>query len=538
MEQKILCGAVKALFAVALVGALAGCGGGGDSGGSLTPAPAATAAAVITSTSTESVKVGGSTSITVDAFDANGKRENFSFTSIQPNATVVQSGGTLTVSGLSVGRQIIDITSASGAKKSVTVDIYDPLTMDIGGGLMIKYVNTFDQRFINNGFAGIGFGRVGDHDYAAWHPRTGGNGWYALGSYIRHGWDDVNATRDYAMIVVKDTSATHDRLAAPVGFNLVWSNLRGGSPVFFTDASVWAPQCPAGYVALGLVVSDKSQVPPSSEDVRCVKSENTVPAKVGGWIIDDRGSRADLDLTVFNLDQPDNVLPEEGTGFVPAGTVVAARTPGSVQDRNQVDAGTAHMLRVNFPVVRSGDSRDYEPRLNGFAPFEPRVSRSVAGVRVPFPLVKDPDPAHTLDWKISNSPFYTIVREEVYSSGKALDNRQATLTGTLAYETEAGWSQQDYSKFTQEVGIEMTTGGDFKFASWEVKVSVKLGWEQSTATTYSTVERTTYTWPVPPGTFAQVIQVTSQMRVLAETGHDAGVLPMKSNIMKYLQYPR
>jgi len=26
------------------------------------------------------------------------------------------------------------------------------------------------------------------------------------------------------------------------------------------------------------------------------------------------------------------------------------------------------------------------------------------------------------------------------------------------------------------------------------------------------------------------------MRVFAETGHDAGTLPMKSNIMKYLQY--
>ena len=276
---------------------------------------------------------------------------------------------------------------------------------------------------------------------------------------------------------------------------------------------------------------------PRKANVRCVNRENTVPGKVGPWVIDDAGSHANGDVTWYQLVRPDNRSPDEGFAFLPAGTMGAAPVARSANNPGAVEAATVNVLVVNLPQVRSGNSADYEPKLAGYAPFQPRVSRSQSAVRVPFQLVGDADPTHTLDWRVTNSPFYTVVREEVYVSGNSVDNRQSTNPTLMTYQTEFGWSQTDYSKFSQELGIEVTTGGSFKFVSAEVKISIKLAWEQSTSTTYSSVTTNTYQWTVPPGVFAQVLHVTSQMRVLTETGLDAGVLPMKSNVLKYVQYP-
>ena len=66
------------------------------------------------------IAAGRETTVSVDAFSASGAREDVTFTSSDPYATVTrQPDGALKVSGQRVGRQRIDLTSASGAKKSM-----------------------------------------------------------------------------------------------------------------------------------------------------------------------------------------------------------------------------------------------------------------------------------------------------------------------------------------------------------------------------------------------------------------------------------
>jgi Vacuolar protein sorting-associated protein 62 len=525
---------------------LAACGGGGG-GGSSSAAPAATPK-LATSVNLDSISAnGGTTLIAVDALDKDGKREAYTIDSQGSSANASIVAEKISVSALSVGKQDIHITTASGVKKTITVQVYDPLAMDIGGGLQIGYVNQFDAKFDNSfvlclPFVGCNTTPWGYNAFKAWNPKKRGPGWYALGSYIRNDWADVNASRDVPMVIVKDTSVAQDRLAAPTGFTRVWTS--GGSGIA-VRASLWKPICPSGFKALGIVASsgnnpDQTDIPPSTEDVRCVNASQVVAGKAGPWITDDFEVGACCGaMMVWKLERPDNLLPAEGFAFLPPGTVVAGPPLAGYQNNSSVvDPAIVNVLKIEIPVVRFGDAKDYEPRLSGYTPFDARVSRAASGVRVPFQLISDPDPTHTLDWKMANSPFYTIVREESYSANIPInDNRQGTNSSPIDYSTEFGWSQTDYTKFSQELGVEVTTGGDVKFASWEVKISVKLGWEQSTSTAYSSTTTTTFHWDVPAGKYAQVLHVMSQMRVFTETGQNAGTLPMKSNILKYMQYP-
>ncbi|OHD78629.1 MAG: hypothetical protein A2355_02445 [Spirochaetes bacterium RIFOXYB1_FULL_32_8] len=89
--------------------------------------------------------------------------------------------------------------------------------------------------------------------------------------------------------------------------------------------------------------------------------------------------------------------------------------------------------------------------------------------------------------------------------------------------------------------MEVTAEGGASFlgsgGKWSVKLSAKLGWQQQTATTYSFVETKTYNFTVPAQKYAQLLHVTSQFRALDSLGNTVTILPMKSNSLKYLQYP-
>ncbi|OHD12095.1 MAG: hypothetical protein A2086_04570 [Spirochaetes bacterium GWD1_27_9] len=471
---------------------------------------------------TVSFKIGETKELIVTSTKSDGIKDTFTANIDNENATVSVTSTGISIKGVSIGSAIITVTSGSGLTSKVNVLVFDPVSMDIGNGLLIKFTYSFDNMWDDGGSGG-------DHDTIWWHPKYDPtNGWYPVGSYIRGDYADAN--KNHAVILVKD-SKNNGLLAKPTDYTLIYNDSGSGAN---RDGSVWLPIAPTGYVAMGIVVQS-GHTKPSTDVIRCVKKEYTVEGKSGNWIYDDSGTGASMNLTVWDLIEPDNYPLSEGAMFLDPGTVLASSSGDPATINNDIK----NVFIINIPVTDEADNASIEPKLTGFLPYSSNYPKYFSSVRIPFTLIKDSK--RTLDWKVDNSPFYFIQREEVYTDAQTLDNRQATTDNTMNYSSEIGFSKTQTDTFTQEVGMEVTAEGSASFlgsgGKWSVKLSAKLGWQQQTATTYSFVETKTYNFTVPAGKYAQLLHVTSQFRALDSLGNTVNVLPMKSNSLKYMQYP-
>jgi hypothetical protein len=165
---------------------------------------------------------------------------------------------------------------------------------------------------------------------------------------------------------------------------------------------------------------------------------------------------------------------------------------------------------------------------------------------VPFTLLPSQNPtAHPelVAANVASSPFYTVERIERYKQvGNLIDNRQGTLAQSQAWSVETNWSNETTTKFSREVGIEISGGGEAKFlgtgGKWEVKVTGKLGWETSTATGYGGSETFQTTWNIAPGTCGELLQDTTTFRAISMGGLDvAPPIDGESATLVFLQYP-
>lgn len=230
----------------------------------------------------------------VDSQPDDGKGDAIAFTTLAAGTCVVAQADTDQIVLTARGEACTDTVTvtAGDISTSLVVNAIDPAVMDIGEGLPIKYAIIHVNRWDDSGSGG-------DHDVVFWHPNAGGDGWYALDSYVRGDYTDVIATLDAAVVVVKDQGA-NDSLAAPTGFTFVWSDAGSGAD---RDGAAWNPICPRGYIALGTVVTSGAQ--PSTEDVRCVAERFAAPAKNSTFVYNDSGTDADRDITVYEVATPD-----------------------------------------------------------------------------------------------------------------------------------------------------------------------------------------------------------------------------------------
>jgi hypothetical protein len=107
-------------------------------------------------------------------------------------------------------------------------------------------------------------------------------GFYGLGSF---GQTDYGSTNGF-IYIAKELEP--GGLAIPVDYTWVYSDWGSGATL---DGSFWKPVPPAGYVCLGLV-AQRGYSKPSTDAVRCVREDLTVPAKVGNTIWIDHGTGA------------------------------------------------------------------------------------------------------------------------------------------------------------------------------------------------------------------------------------------------------
>jgi len=327
------------------------------------------------------------------------------------------------------------------------------------GDLLLQFTTDFEPSYNDKGSGS-------KRDGSFWTPVPSSE-FSILGSFGQSGYSDPNG-KQWALCVAEARPGS-GALAAPVDWIEIWNDHGSGGK---NDGSCWRPVPPKNYYALGDLFV-KGYAKPASNAVVCVRKDLTFPGKIGSSIWNDQGSGARQDVGVWSID----VLPgaPEQYGFIATNTFVAVTgydTPASDP--------AANVLMLRFPSTSAADP---EPPLLDGATKPPEHTTPVLDhtVVVPFTAIKD---EQTLDWKIQNSPFYTIERHAYYSL--VLFNRNLTQQQqTTSSEVTVGVSNTQTSQFSTTTGITVgyAAGVDLGFFSSKVNVSVsvELGFMQSTS---------------------------------------------------------
>ena len=108
-----------------------------------------------------------------------------------------------------------------------------------------------------------------------------------------------------------------------------------------SDASIWRPIPPDGYVALGMVCSNGREKP-SLNTVRCVRADLVIASPVGDVIWNDKGSGAKQNFSAWSIHPPTAAA---GEIYFAPGTFV-----GAASFSKPATHVAAYSLRMQIPL--------------------------------------------------------------------------------------------------------------------------------------------------------------------------------------------
>jgi hypothetical protein len=212
-------------------------------------------------------------------------------------------------------------------------------------------------------------GTGSDLDLSTWAPVVP-SGFFALGYLAKNGYDEPTTS----IVVVK--GLVNGAVAYPTGYQLVWKDEGSGGN---QDGAFWEPIAPAGYVAMGTVVT-ASWVQPELTAVVCLREDLVINESVGDFIWNDKGSGANKDLSLWSLQSSSNSLISSGSfcGYASHAKPSASKVSYSIMtidlmeitsfDHIYSDKGTGANFDLSTwaPVVPSGFSALGDLAKNGF----------------------------------------------------------------------------------------------------------------------------------------------------------------------------
>jgi hypothetical protein len=179
--------------------------------------------------------------------------------------------------------------NASHAKPSTSAVSYSIMVIDI------VEVSSFTHVYSDRGTGS-------DMDLSTWAPVVP-KGFSAVGHLAKNGFEKPTTS----MYVVK--SIVKGAVAYPTGYRLVWKDTGSGGD---QDGAFWEPIAPAGYVAMGTVVTASYTQPPLTA-VICVLADLTEKTNIGDLIWSDKGSGADKDLSLWRMQSQSNYYYDLGS---------------------------------------------------------------------------------------------------------------------------------------------------------------------------------------------------------------------------------
>jgi len=187
-------------------------------------------------------------------------------------------------------------------------------------------------------------GSGADADVSFWRP-TPASGFYAVGDHAKLGHD----APAQGILVVREKR--NGILVPPTGYTKIWDDSGSGAD---WDGSIWRPECPAGYAALGHV-ANRSHGAPSTEAVRCVSDQVLSRANPGGSIWNDAGSGADDDFSAWSIRPP---AEDQGFRYVTRGLFYSVGDSHAQPDPSQTSVLWAIKLPVSGAAGTASDGSD------------------------------------------------------------------------------------------------------------------------------------------------------------------------------------
>lgn len=146
-------------------------------------------------------------------------------------------------------------------------------------------------------------GSGSDNDGSIWRIQAQ-NGFYPLGDVPINGYGfDWNVDR----VLVK---GDQEGVTKPLGYNWVWNDNDSGAD---TDASIWRPIAPQGFVCLGDVTTTNHGIAPSTDLIRCVHESFVKTSQHTNWKWNDSGSGGKYDVSLWDGHNSDGTTLNTGS---------------------------------------------------------------------------------------------------------------------------------------------------------------------------------------------------------------------------------
>ena len=418
--------------------------------------------------------------ITVTALDDDANPEEFTVISNDEGiATVTKSGTKLTVTGVDYGKTTLSITSGSGKKRDIPVNIYNHRFIETDE-LIITFLQTLEWRFCR-------------HDGSPWiyHP-VDTDGFHPLGS-VEAGegghWDFAVTTGKGGVMGVKAKEGydpDNPPIKHPVDYTAI-IHLRD-EPGY--KASMWTPIAPEGYVAMGVVVTKGFNNKPALTDVVCVRKDLTIKGTIADNFI---VRKSDTYTTtwpftntrvwaIWNIEGP--VAEFHENAYLHPGTFVAVNSGNKSNPRAPTDHPVMNVLKVKLPMLTEETPfENYVPRLTGHETPPDETSPILAReMLVPANIVRDPfyEDQDNKGKRIAESPFYRLERQVFWKRIHFINNTTNTEQGGT-YKIVHGIEVSESEKRWKETGIEISAEAGVSIKGVDAKVtstvSRSLGYE-------------------------------------------------------------
>jgi len=461
------------------------------------------------------VMPGGDETLTVTATEDSGP---WTVTSSAPSiVSVLKIGDKIKVTGVSLGKAAIMVTTQSRLRRSVPVRVYDPTVLD-AGEILIKYIDNFEC-LVSPPQAAYGpasFYRPVVPGPQGWHHVESPSGtfvvpegWQRLGTFgvPMDGCPDINGQQ--WMIVVKENPERADPITPPlvepdlIGpyFPYLYSSVWG-----FPTTQFWRPNCPAGYVVMGDVESssrpDYNPITGMNDyddpEATCVREDLTAPGVEGDRL---------LSYGAVRTAAPQNSNSETTTAYLETGGFSSGDSP------------ILKVLAVDLPPLIDVPSQTWAPHLNSDKvppdSSEPTLTKVLL---VPFTMVGDGAAyaAKGVGWMVENSPFIRVERRQVWRRVQWVYN-SSSVVQTPMYKLISGMQNTDSTTISHEAGVSVTAEGGVEFLGTGGKLSAtlsyKFGYSTNTQVSNFVNHEADIPLSVAPCTAAAVWQLASSMTV-------------------------
>ncbi len=323
-------------------------------------------------------------------------------------------------------------------------------------------------------------------------------GFYSVGDLSKQGHQDP--TGIHTIAIVKAGSA--DALRPPTGYKQIWTDKGSNAD---QDVSVWEPQAPAGYVAMGYV-SQQGHDEPNVDRIRCVKSDLVVAAGVDEFIWDNKGSKSDDDFSTWSI-ATDSA--DEGWIFFSAKTFI-----GHESDSKPSSNDCTYVFRVAIQEV--GPSGELTPpQLLSDSP-PPQPTETVTSTSY-LPWFAAQDPTMTEAEKVNQSICYKQVRVDqwVFCGDSTYNGSSNPMPWQV--KRSSGKVDVEYNEYTQSTGIKIDVAFVIPDPEDPTKVNAQFGYGFSqtsiSADAWASESSQQFTETIPPDTNMAFYQVQSTYRL-------------------------